>query len=52
VTSCTAYSDRRNASLHDLEDIAWVLRSDPRKNVIGFVKARVLEEMVVEVGSQ
>jgi hypothetical protein len=35
---CTEYSDRRQPSLRAMEDIAWVLRSDPKKNEAGFVK--------------
>jgi hypothetical protein len=38
VTLCTEYSDRRQPSLVAMEEIAWVLRSDPKKNEIGFVK--------------
>lgn len=38
VTVCTEYSDRRQPSLRAMEEIAWVLRSDPKKNRIGFVK--------------
>jgi hypothetical protein len=38
VTVCTDYSDRRQPSLRSMEEIAWVLRSDPKKNEIGFVK--------------
>jgi hypothetical protein len=38
VTQCTEYSDRRQPSLRAMEEIAWVLRSDPKKNTIGFVK--------------
>jgi hypothetical protein len=38
VNFCTDYADRRHASIHEMEDIAWVLRSDPRCNEIGFVK--------------
>ncbi len=38
VTVCTEYSDRRQPSLRAMEEIAWVLRSDPKKNDIGFVK--------------
>ena len=36
VTSCSGYSDRRLPSLYDMEDIAWILRSDPKKNEVGF----------------
>jgi hypothetical protein len=43
VTSCTGYSDQRRASLRDLEDIAWVLRSDATTSRIGFVPARKLK---------
>ena len=43
VTTCTAYADRRRASIHEMEEIAWVLRSDPRRNQIGFVPARSLK---------
>jgi hypothetical protein len=38
VTMCTEYSDRRQPSLRAMEEIAWVLRSDPKKNEVGFVK--------------
>jgi hypothetical protein len=38
VTVCSDYSDRRLPSLRAMEEIAWVLRSDPKKNDIGFVK--------------
>jgi hypothetical protein len=43
VTYCTSYSDRRQPSLRDMEQIAWVLRSDPKKNQIGFVPASSLK---------
>ena len=43
VTSCSEYSDQRIPSLGDMEDIAWVLRSDPHRNQIGFVEARKLK---------
>jgi hypothetical protein len=43
VTSCSAYGDRRRASLYEMEEIAWVLRSDPRRNEIGFVHAKTLK---------
>src|SRR5262245_26038730 len=42
VISCSDYSDRRHPSLRDMEDIAWVLRSDARRKQIGFVRARDL----------
>jgi hypothetical protein len=43
VTSCTGYVDKQRASIREMEDIAWVLRSDPRRNQIGFVEARKLK---------
>ena len=39
VYSCSVYSDRRRPSLREMEDIAWVLRSDPRRKEIGFVRS-------------
>jgi hypothetical protein len=42
VTSCSGYSDRRQPSLRHMEEIAWVLRTDRKKNPIGFVRAREL----------
>ena len=39
VVSCTGYSDKRLPSIHEMEETAWVLRSDPRRNHLGFVHA-------------
>jgi hypothetical protein len=44
VTSCSRYADRRQASLREMEDIAWVLRSDPHRNQVGFVRSSRLTE--------
>jgi len=44
VAFCTSYSDRRQASLRDMEKIAWVLRTDPKRNQIGFVHASTLRD--------
>ena len=43
VTSCSVYSDRRQPTLRDMEDIAWILRSDPRRREIGFVRSADLK---------
>jgi hypothetical protein len=43
VTSCTGYSDLRHPTLWHMEEIGWVLRSDPKRKTIGFVEARKLE---------
>ena len=43
VVSCSGYSDRRQPSIREMEEIAWVLRTDARKNQIGFVHARELK---------
>jgi len=42
VTSCTGYSDVRHPTLFHMEEIGWVLRSDPKRKTIGFVDARRL----------
>jgi hypothetical protein len=44
VTSCTGYSDRTQPSLWHMEEIAWVLRSDPSRSRIGFIEARRMKE--------
>ena len=43
VTFCTGYADKQLASIREMEEIAWILRSDPRRNQIGFVEARKLK---------
>jgi hypothetical protein len=42
VTFCTAHVGRHHASIHEMEDIAWILRTDSRKRRVGFVQAREL----------
>ena len=42
VTSCSEYLHRRHPSLWQMEDIAWVLRTDAKRKQIGFVRARDL----------
>ena len=43
VTSCTRFADRRRPSLREMEETAWILRTDPRRNQVGFVHARELK---------
>lgn len=43
VTSCTGYSDQSLPSLYHMEDIAWILRSDPKRKQMGFVRSRELK---------
>jgi hypothetical protein len=42
VTSCSVYVHRAQPSLHEMEEIAWVWRSDPKRRQTGFVRARDL----------
>ena len=42
VTFCTSYVDRQHPSLREMEEIAWVLRTDARRNQVGFVHAQKL----------
>ncbi len=51
VSYCTDYSDRRQPSLREMEETAWILRTDPKRNTIGFVaasKLRVHERFVLD----
>jgi hypothetical protein len=43
VTHCTKYLHRNHPSLYEMESIAWVLRTDPSRRSIGFVRSRHLE---------
>ncbi len=44
VTSCSSYSDRRLPRLREMEEIAWILRSDPHRNQVGFVRSSRLAD--------
>lgn len=44
VSYCTNYADRRQASLREMEEIAWVLRTDARRHEIGFVRSSKLRD--------
>jgi hypothetical protein len=44
VVSCSDYSDRSRPSLREMEEIAWVLKSDPRRGQVGFVHSSLLPE--------
>jgi hypothetical protein len=37
VSDCNRYVNATHPTIRELEDVAWVLRSDPRRNQIGFV---------------
>ncbi len=42
VSSCTDYVSHDHPSLWHMEDIAWVLRTDPKRKQIGFVRGKDL----------
>ena len=44
VSTCSGYADRRQASIREMEEIAWILRSDPKRKEIGFVRASKVRE--------
>jgi hypothetical protein len=44
VVKCSSYSDRRLASIREMEEIAWILRSDPHRNKVGFVRSSELKD--------
>lgn len=43
VTTCTEYINSNHPSLYHMEDIAWVLRTDAKRNQIGFVRSKDLK---------
>jgi hypothetical protein len=44
VTSCSRYHDWSQPTVKEMEDVAWVLRSDPRRHQVGFVHASKLTD--------
>lgn len=43
VTSCSQYVHRKHPTLWHMEDIAWILRTNPKTKRIGFVKSQDLK---------
>ena len=43
VSQCSAYVNRNHPSIREMEEIAWVLRTDSSKSRIGFVQASRLK---------
>lgn len=39
VTFCNSYVDRQHPRIHEMEEIAWVLRTDAKRKQIGLVRA-------------
>ncbi len=48
VSECTFYEDRRLASKKEMEDIAWILRTDMPRRRVGFVSPEHLRELDTE----
>jgi hypothetical protein len=44
VAECSRFSDRNQPGLREMEEIAWILRSDPHRNQIGFVRSSRLSD--------
>jgi hypothetical protein len=42
VTFCTEHVSRQHASIREMEDIAWILRTDARRRQVGFVQPKDL----------
>jgi hypothetical protein len=45
VSECTFYEDRRLASKKEMEDIAWILRTDMPWRRVGFISPEQLREI-------
>ena len=43
VTFCTGYVDSQHPTVREMEEIAWVLRTDPKRKQVGFVHAADLK---------
>ena len=44
VSSCSDYDDRSLPTLRAMEEIAWVLKTDVRRNQVGFVRSSKLPD--------
>lgn len=44
VTACSEFADRNVQSRAQLEDIAWILEIDKRKQICGFVPPKIEKE--------
>ena len=44
VVSCSRYCDRRQASLREMEETAWILRSDAHRGQVGFIRSSRLTD--------
>src|SRR5215472_7279353 len=48
VMECTFYEDRRLASKKEMEEIAWILRTDMPRRRVGFISPEQLREIEAE----
>jgi hypothetical protein len=48
VSACTFYEDRRLASKREMEDIAWILRTDMPRRRVGFISPEQLRALEAE----
>ena len=44
VMQCSDYSDRRLPQLREMEEIAWILRTDALRKRVGFVRSSDLDD--------
>jgi len=51
VSECTFYEDRRLASKREMEDIAWILRTDMPRRRVGFISPEQLREIEAEAAA-
>jgi len=48
VSECSFYEDKRLASKEEMEQIAWILRTDTPRRRVGFVSPEQLREIEAE----
>jgi hypothetical protein len=48
VSECTFYEDKRLASKQEMEEIAWILRTDMPRRRVGFISPEQLREIEAE----
>ena len=48
VSQCTFYEDRTLASKREMEEIAWILRTDMPRRRVGFISPEQIREIEAE----
>lgn len=43
VTRCSSYAQKTSQSLHEMKEMAWLLRTDKKQDFVGFIPPKELK---------